>query len=378
MGLEEDISNIRDGIKSGSFANEASVSQGIVLRLLSRLGWDTYDTKVVCPEFSLSGRRVDFALCHPPGKPVAFVEVKQIGQSNGAERQLFEYAFHSGIPLAILTDGQEWNFFLPGEQGDYSERRVYKLDLMEREIEQCVERFERYLLHGNVTSGAAIRNAREDYQDVAKKRQIQTALPEAWRRLIDDEDELLLEVLADKVESLCGFKPDPDTVSFFLKAGGVGGNFFPPIPSTTKLQKSFDTTPQSTPIAFQTLQSTVKPPSAGHQTIGFTLMGIRHSAANGRDVLQQVFEELTKLDPAFPERFAALPRHGKKRRYLALRQEDLYPGRLDLSREHSLQLKSGWWLGTNHSKATISQIIEMASGVAGLHFGTDLQVFMGN
>ncbi|EQD78280.1 Type I restriction enzyme R protein N terminal domain protein, partial [mine drainage metagenome] len=115
---------------------EASVQQGIVLRLLHALSWPSYDTQIVCPEYSLEGRRVDYALCHPPGKPIAFVEVKQIGQSEGAERQLFEYAFHVGVPLAILTDGQEWNFFLPGEQGDYGERRVYKLDIVERDISE--------------------------------------------------------------------------------------------------------------------------------------------------------------------------------------------------------------------------------------------------
>ncbi|BAM00926.1 MULTISPECIES: type I restriction endonuclease [Caldilinea] len=124
MSLEQHIEEIRAGIKAGRFTNEASVSQGIVLRLLHALSWPSYDTQVVCPEYSLEGRRVDYALCHPPGKPIAFIEVKQIGQSEGAERQLFEYAFHVGVPLAVLTDGQEWNFFLPGEQGDYGERRV--------------------------------------------------------------------------------------------------------------------------------------------------------------------------------------------------------------------------------------------------------------
>lgn len=105
MTLQEHIEQIRAGIRTGRFANEAAVSQGIVLRLLQALDWPTYDTQVVCPEHSLSGRRVDFALCHPANRPVAFVEVKQIGQGDGAERQLFEYAFHEGIPLAILTDG---------------------------------------------------------------------------------------------------------------------------------------------------------------------------------------------------------------------------------------------------------------------------------
>jgi len=82
---------------------------------LHALGWPSYDTQIIIPEYSLEGRRVDFALCHTTGKPIAFIEVNQLGQSEGAERQLFEYAFHKGIPVAILTDGQEWNFFLPGE-----------------------------------------------------------------------------------------------------------------------------------------------------------------------------------------------------------------------------------------------------------------------
>lgn len=113
MAIVQEIEAIRAGIKAGRFPNEASVSQGIVLRLLNALGWPAYDTDAVWPEYALGGRRVDFALCSPPSKPLAFIEVKQIGQSDGAERQLFEYAFHIGVPMAILTDGREWNFFLP-------------------------------------------------------------------------------------------------------------------------------------------------------------------------------------------------------------------------------------------------------------------------
>ena len=82
---------------------------------------------------------------HPPQKPLVFIEVKQVGQSGGADKQLFEYAFHEGVPMAILTDGQEWNFYLPGEQGRYQERRVYKLDLLERAPEECAELLSRYL-----------------------------------------------------------------------------------------------------------------------------------------------------------------------------------------------------------------------------------------
>jgi predicted type IV restriction endonuclease len=63
---------------------------------------------------------VDFALCHPARKPAVFIEVKKVGLSDAAaEKQLFEYAFYKGIPMAILTDGQDWQFFLPAEQGDF-------------------------------------------------------------------------------------------------------------------------------------------------------------------------------------------------------------------------------------------------------------------
>src|SRR5574337_247022 len=82
MSLETHLNEVCTGLRAGRYANEAAVSQGIILRLLGALGWPTYDTQVVCPEYSLSGRRVDYALCHPANKPVAFIEVKQVGQSN--------------------------------------------------------------------------------------------------------------------------------------------------------------------------------------------------------------------------------------------------------------------------------------------------------
>jgi predicted type IV restriction endonuclease len=130
--VEADLLDIRAGIKAGRYVNEATVSQGIVQRLLHALGWPVYDTEIVAPEYSLGGRRADYALCHPPREPVILIEVKQVGQSKGADRQLFEYALHKGVPMAILTDGQEWNFFLPTEQGDYSPPQLPSLGVAER------------------------------------------------------------------------------------------------------------------------------------------------------------------------------------------------------------------------------------------------------
>ncbi|MET3105351.1 hypothetical protein AAKU58_000160 [Oxalobacteraceae bacterium GrIS 1.18] len=388
MGVEQDIEAIRGGIRAGRFSNEASVSQGIVLRLLHALGWPSYDTDAVWPEYSLSGRRVDYALCSPPGKPIAFIEVKQIGQSDGAERQLFEYAFHDGVPMAILTDGREWNFFLPGEQGDYGERRVYKLDIVDRDVKECSERLERYLLHSAVASGAAIQAARDDYRNVSKDRQMLAALPKAWHQIIADEDEMLLEIVADRVESLCGFKPGPDMVAAFLKDSVAGRGAAQPIaPARTPIQPI--QRPALVPareaarpvelIATQTPRTAVPlRPAVPHGQTGFSFEGQFYSARNAIDTLRQVFDLFIKRDPTFGERFAGLPKHGRTRRYLAQDANDLYRDRPDLVRDCSIKLDSGWWMSTNHSKQTIGQIIAMACDVANVAHGRDLVDSLGD
>ena len=164
MILKEHIDDIRNQLKEGLFINEAAVSQGIVLRLLNVLTWPTYNTQVIIPEYSVEGRRVDYALCHPPSKPIVFIEVKQVGNIEGAERQLFEYAFHEGVPIAILTDGQEWQFFHPSGQGDYRERKVCELNLSEGNSEESAERLNRYLNYDSIRTGEAVEAIKEDYE----------------------------------------------------------------------------------------------------------------------------------------------------------------------------------------------------------------------
>ncbi len=363
--LRDDLEDIRKGIRAGRFSNEAAVRQGIALRLMQSLSWPTYDTQIVVPEYPVEGRRVDFALCHPPGKPIVFVEVKQIGQSDGGERQLFEYAFHRGVPMVILTDGQEWHFFLPAEQGDYGERRVYKLDIIERDIDEAVARLQRYLDYRAICSGEAMQAARADYQNVARDRLIKATLPKAWRQLVDDEDELLLELIADRVASLCGYKPDPDTVAAFLRES-IDSRTATVVPS-----------PGPAPRRPAAPPAPIHPPPVQPGQIGFVLNGQFHLARNAREVLTKVFGEFADRDPTFLERFATLPKHGRTRRYLARTPNELYPERPDLARDFSEELRPGWWLGINLSRAAIRRVIETACEVAGVRYGSELTVNVG-
>ena len=277
--MEEALLYIRAGIKAGRYVNEATVSQGIIQRLLHSLGWPVYDTDIVAPEYSLGGRRVDYALCYPPREPTILVEVKQIGQSKGADRQLFEYAFHKGVPMAILTDGQEWNFFLPTEQGDYGERQVYKLDILERDPEEIETDLKRYLDYGAVRSGQAIEAARKDYRNAARKRRAQRTLPEAWAKLVEYEDELLIELLSDKVEDLCGIKPNPDAVAEFFR-------------KQVRPQREAPSTVSSQKPSPQSEITSDKVPEA----VGYILYGERHQARSARETLIRIFTEFAERD----------------------------------------------------------------------------------
>ena len=219
MALKEHIEDIRDNLKKGMFENEAAVSQGVVLRLLGVLGWQTFNTQMVTPEYTVSGRRVDFALCDTSSKPLVFIEVKQVGNIEGAERQLFEYAFHEGVPIAILTDGQKWQFFHPAGQGDYKERKVHELDLIEEHDEEIICRLNRYLNYESVRTGEAIEAIKDDYERVRRQRQITARLPEAWSKLVEEANEFLLDVVAEETENLCeGYRPTNEQVLNFLKS----------------------------------------------------------------------------------------------------------------------------------------------------------------
>jgi hypothetical protein len=186
---------------------------------------------------------------------------------------------------------------------------------------------------------------------------------------LEEEDELLIELVADRVENLCGYKPGPDTVARFLKEYVA----LKSVPAATPQPSARAQTaaPVTTPSAAR-IGSSHKPSS-----IGFVPEGRNYPARSAREVLEGVFEALAKRDATILERFASLPKHGRTRRYIARNSNDLYPGRPDLVRDHSMQLTSGWWLSTNHSHATIERIIEMACDVAHLKYGKDLHANLG-
>jgi len=363
MSLEATITDIIARLRQGRFPNEQAISQGIVLRMLQELGWDIYDTTAVWPEFQTGEGRADFALCHPPSKPAEFIEVKPPGKAEEGVRQALEYAFHTGVPFIVLTDGRTWSFYLPAEQGSYEDRRVYKLDLFERPPTEAAEILGRYLARARVESGEALEAARREYRSRNRRTQACAAIPEAWRELVEKGNEDLVDMLASAVESKAGVRPDDNDVAEFL--AGLGR---PVIVETTR----DETAP---PTSLVTHRPTA-PHTGGESTRSgkLILRGKAYPYHNAKDAMVIVLRELAKGDPTFLERCSQHPdAQGRKRRYIARTPEELYPDREDL-RDMRESLTGGWLVATNLNNVLKKTIIRLAAEVAGLTFGKDVIV----
>jgi len=361
MALGDAVESVTKSLREGRYPNEPAIAQGVVLRLLSELGWDIYNPDFVWPEYSVGQRRVDYALCSPPKRPVVFLEAKQPGKTEGADQQLFEYAFHQGVPMAVLCDGKTWSFYLPAQQGSCDERRVYKLDLLERSVNEAAEKLTRYLDFQRIACGQAIDDATNDYRDQSRRVLAKRTIPEAWKELVDGEDPTLFERLTVQVENKCGVKPELDDIGEFLATlrPVSGGPAAPAPPSPPK-------PPPPGP-------GKALPPTG---RCGYELHGRSVPCRNAQEVMVSLLGELAASAPSFPERcYRHRENKGRVRTYVAQAKEELYPGRPDMEK-HSAEFTPGWFVATNVSNQLKDHIIRLAADVAGLTRDADLRYWL--
>lgn len=346
--LTTTIADIRDRLRRGEFPDEAKVSQGIVMRVLNDLDWPVFDTTVVTREYSIQGRRVDYALIGKFRTPSVLLEVKRVGNIEVGEEQLFAYAFRQGTPIIVLTDGRSWRLYLTTGEGVFEDRRFAAVDLVEGDPEQGASTLRRYLSREAVLDGQARKRAEADLDSRWRQRKAEEALPSVWRRLAEDRGGALVELVRSRVRDECGIAPSAESVVRFLRDAPTERRPEPiprPIPALR---------PAPTPT---------RTPPQGRAS--FTLGGSTRSFGTNTELLAAVFSDLALRDATFVERFAAT-QSGRKRVSRTL--DDLDPGR----RKTHARLPGGWWIDAGMpNKGTL---IEKACQVAGLEFGSDLVV----
>lgn len=198
--------------------DEAATKQTIILPILQLLGWSIFDPNEVYPEFLVENRRVDYCL-RLNDQNEFFIEVKRTGEDlEQHQEQLLEYAFRQGVELAALTNGITWHFYLPMKKGDWTARRFYTIDILSQETKEISKQFNAILSKELIKDKSAIKYAETIYKSRLKKDTTLQALPKAWNRIIAEPDELLLELLSEITEKICGFKPDEDILIQFFES----------------------------------------------------------------------------------------------------------------------------------------------------------------
>lgn len=361
------LQKIASRLESGSYINEAAIRIGIIEPVLARLGWDTTDPLTVLPEFSSQGRRVDYALCAYPARPSVFIEAKAIGKVEAADRQLFEYAFHEGVPFAVLTDGRTWSFYLPSAQGSYEDRRLYKLDLLERSPDECERIFSRYLSYERQRSGAAQSDAQQDYASRANERMASDTLARAWSEIVTEPDPLLIELLVERTEALCGIRPPLEAAENFILQRQATAS----MPS--ERQSVAARPPLQQPATPALLQPSREPPRLKGEASRKLSASFRGEAVAGRDATAMFLELLRLLVRAFPDRTEqiATAAKGRTRNHIARAPAEVYPDRPDLT--HTVvELIPGWFVGTNIANREKHRIVKAACEACGVAFGRDV------
>lgn len=210
------LERLRDNPKVSAF-DEASTKQAIVLPLLQKLEWNTTDIDEVTPEYSIENGRVDYSL-RIRNEDEVFLEVKKPGEDlERHQKQLLDYSFHQGVDLAILTNGITWWFYLPMKKGDWSTRKFYTIDIIQQETKDISQKFDELLSKTKVQAGEALQYAESIYKGKLKTKKLEKTLPEAWNKLVSEPDDLLLELISETTEKLCGFEPELDDVKKFVR-----------------------------------------------------------------------------------------------------------------------------------------------------------------
>ena len=354
MDLEATLRTAVSNLASNRLENEAQVKQAVILPILRALEWDDADPMAFKPEYAVEGGFVDYALLDR-SKPRVFVEAKRKGAiSADGEDQLFRYAAHQGVPLLVLTDGNVWALYLSMAEGLPSERRFFAVELEQAEIQTCAENLRSLLRKARVVSGAARREAERRHESVRSRLRAREGLQTAWQALLAGPDEMLRDLLSEKVESDSGSKPEVEDVESFLR-GLVSASFPRPDPPA--------------PGKGQQPPRKRRRPHSGSKILGFTLDGQRVETGNARATLTEVIRRLDKEAPQFMQRFAE-ETVSKRRRLVAREPSDLYDkAHLEI---HSVELGNGWWMGTNLSSDAIRKHIATACRVAGIRYGSQL------
>jgi hypothetical protein len=196
---------------------EEATKQLVILPILAHLEWNIHDINEVEPEYKVSDGRVDY--CLKINNKKIFLEAKRMREElENHEKQLLEYSFQEGVEIAILTNGLVWWFYLPLEKGHWQQRKFFTIDFNQQNSSTIMKHFNKFFNKDGIVDGSCINNAHAIKQGKEKNTALVKAIPEAWEKLLSGNEETFIDIFAEKVENLCGHRPEPDVLIDFMQS----------------------------------------------------------------------------------------------------------------------------------------------------------------
>lgn len=293
-GLEAALAKARTTLASGLLANEAGVQASVIRPILRELGWDDADPQQWQVEYQVDSGRVDEVLLGSLGKPLVFIEAKKQGNlSVKAEDQLFGYAANKGVPILILTDGDTWDLYLSMAAGEPAERRFAHLTLTEStDLGRMARDLQEFISREAVLSGRGDDAANARLKQVKDREIGKRGLASAWMELLREPDDMLRDLLIERVEQRFGARPTHEDAEQFLRSE-VG--------SHVRDSPSASEPGLGERVVHPRAVSTSEESAAHAKLKGFEFRGERYTAPTAKAVMALLAETLIGVDPSFLE-----------------------------------------------------------------------------
>ncbi len=310
--LEDLLSRLRED-RPLFLGGEEATRQGAILPILGRLGWDRDNVREVVPEYAVGNGRVDYCLKIAETNAV-FIEVKRTNEElDRHQEQLLEYAFREGVKIAVLTNGLLWWLYLPLLQGSWDQRKFFAVDIQQQEVEAASRHFREFLSREAIANGSAVERAGALQAGRERDRRIRQTIPRAWQQLVQEPEELLLELLADRVESLCGHRPDQELLAEYLADATISSATTPESPPTPPRPATRERAPR-TGQPERRLYTNRRP-------VAYTFSGQRRAVSTFKEILVGLCQDLHRAHGANFARVLTL--RGRRRVYFARDSRDM-------------------------------------------------------
>lgn len=195
--------------------DKESLKQTVVMKLLFLLGWDIFNPEEVTANYSVGERQADFCL-RSKNSAKAFVDIRKTGEPlDRFQEEHFELTRRGNAEFSVLSNGIDWWLYLStGENGNMP-GKFCAIDFLNHQSAEISAQLIASLEKNNVDKGSTVKYAQKI---LARRGQIaiKETLPEAWAKIVSEPPDVMVQLLSENVEKICGCRPERTAVIKFL------------------------------------------------------------------------------------------------------------------------------------------------------------------